>query len=78
MFNPTASRSGAPPSLLLIGATVLVYLASALGGFLLGFAFVQDARGGAVMGVAAGLNGALFCTLLADWLLTRLFRRRRG
>jgi hypothetical protein len=76
MMNPTATRSGASTSTLLIVATVLVYLASAAAGFLLSFGFVQNAQGGAVMGVAAGLNGALFCTLLADWLLTRLFRRR--
>ncbi len=60
----------------LLGTAVLVMLASALAGFVLGFGFVQNARGGAVLGVAAGLNGALFCTLLADWLLTRLLRRR--
>jgi hypothetical protein len=76
MMNPTALRSGAPGSTLRIGAAVLVYLVVAVAGFLLGFGFVQNARGGIVMGVAAGLNGALFCTLLADWLLTRLWRRR--
>jgi hypothetical protein len=27
------------------------------------------------MGLVAGVNGALFCTLVADWLLTRLVRR---
>ncbi len=75
-MNPTATRSGASPSTLLIGATVLAYLAAAAAGFVLGFGFVRNAGGGAVMGLAAGLNGALFCTLLADWLLTRLFRRR--
>jgi hypothetical protein len=61
----------------LIGATVLAYLASAAAGFVLGFGFVQAAQGGAVLGTVAGLNGALFCTLLADWLLGRLFRRQR-
>lgn len=76
MMNPTAPRSGAPNSTLVVGATVLVYLIVAVAGFLLGFGFVQNARGGLVMGLAAGLNGALFCTLLADWLLTRLLRRR--
>lgn len=74
--STTSSRSTASTPLLLIAATVLVYLASALGGFALGFAFVQDARGGVVMAVVAGLNAGLFCTLLADWLLTRLVRRR--
>jgi len=29
------------------------------------------------MGLVAGVNGALFCTLVADWLLTRLARRPR-
>ncbi len=62
----------------LIGATVLAYLASAAVGFVLGFGFVQAAQGGAVMGAIAGVNGALFCTLLADWLLGRLFHRRRS
>ncbi len=61
-----------------IGTAVLAYLASAAAGFVLGFGFVQNAGGGAVMGAAAGLNGALFCTLLADWLITRLFRRPAG
>jgi hypothetical protein len=58
-----------------LGLSVLAYLASAAAGFVLGFGFAQSAGGGAVMGAAAGLNGALFCTLLADWLLARLFRR---
>lgn len=69
-----SSTKGRP--IWLIGTWVLVLLASALTGFLLGFGFVQNARGGAVMGVAAGLNGALFCTLLVDWVLTRVLRRR--
>ncbi len=59
----------------LIGATVLVYLASAAAGFLLGFDFVQNAQGGAVLGVVVGLNAALFCTVMADWLLAALFQR---
>jgi hypothetical protein len=59
----------------LIGATVLVYLASAAAGFMLGFDFVKNAQGGAVLGVVVGLNAALFCTVLADWLLGQLFRR---
>lgn len=60
----------------LLGATVLAYLASAVTGFVLGFGFVQNAGGGILLGLAAGLNGALFCTLLADWLLTRLLGPR--
>jgi membrane protein implicated in regulation of membrane protease activity len=59
----------------LIGAAVLVYLASAAAGFFLGFGFARNAQGGALMGLVAGINGALFCTLVADWLLTRLVRR---
>jgi hypothetical protein len=58
-----------------IGATVLAYLVSAAIGFRLGFDFVQNAQGGAVLGVVVGLNAALFCTLLADWLLSRLVRQ---
>jgi hypothetical protein len=59
----------------LIGAAVLVYLGTATAGFFLGFGFARNAQGGAFMGLVAGINGALFCTLVADWLLTRLFRR---
>jgi hypothetical protein len=59
----------------LIGATVLVYLASAGAGFVLGFGFVRNAQGGAFLGAVVGVNAALFCTLLADWLLTRLVRQ---
>jgi hypothetical protein len=53
---------------------VIVYLASAAAGFMLGFGFVRSVQGGSVMGAIVGLNAALFCTLLADWLLGRLFR----
>jgi hypothetical protein len=74
----TDTRHAGGRSNLVIGATVMLYLAAALGGFALGFVFVSNAQGGAIMGLAAGLNGALFCTLLADWLLTRLFRRRKA
>ncbi|MEY3251319.1 MAG: hypothetical protein RL227_292 [Pseudomonadota bacterium] len=80
-MNTAAShdtRRTAGRSTLMIGATVLLYLAAALAGFVLGFMFVRNAQGGAIMGLAAGLNGALFCTLLADWLLTRLFRRSKA
>lgn len=59
----------------LIGAAVFIYLGSAAAGFFLGFGFARNAQGGALMGLVAGINGALFCTLVADWLLTRLFRR---
>ncbi len=72
----TAPASSNRPTWLL-GATVLAYLASAITGFVLGFGFVQNAQGGTVLGLAAGLNGALFCTLLADGLLTRLLGQRR-
>lgn len=61
----------------LIGAAVLVYLGSAAAGFFLGFGFAHNAQGGSLMGLVAGVNGALFCTLVADWLLTRLARRPR-
>ncbi len=74
-MNTTASRHGASHPTLLIGVALLVHLASAAAGFLLGFVFVRNAGGGALMGAVAGLNGALFCTLLADWVLTRLARR---
>ena len=75
-MNLTAPRDGLSRSTLLIGLTVLAYLGAAAAGFVLSFSFVQSARGGLWMGLAAGVNGALFCTLLADWLMTRLFRRR--
>lgn len=71
----TAPASPARPTWLL-AATVLAYLASAVTGFVLGFGFVQNARGGTLLGLAAGVNGALFCTLLADWLLARLLGPR--
>jgi hypothetical protein len=58
-----------------VGAAVLVLLAAAALGFVLGFGFARSAGGGFWMGTAAGLNGALFCTLLADWVGTRLARR---
>jgi hypothetical protein len=71
----TAPASPGRPTWL-IGATVLAYLASAVAGFMLGFGFVQNAGGGTLLGLAAGLNGALFCTLIADGVLTRLLGRR--
>lgn len=53
-----------------------VDLAAAVLGFVLGMGFAQSAGAGLGMGLVAGFNGALFCTLVADWLMTRLARRR--
>ena len=60
----------------LLGTAVLSYLAVGLVAFALGFLFVQRAQGGFWMGAAAGLNAALFATLLWDGLFSRLARQR--
>jgi hypothetical protein len=41
-------------------------------------AYGFGARGGPWMGVIAGANGAVFCTLLADSLAARVAVRRRA
>jgi hypothetical protein len=73
-MNTSARPSPSPLPLLL---TVLVYLAAGAAGALLGFDFVRQAGGGFVMALLAAANGALFSTLLADALASRLLRRRR-
>lgn len=75
---PHDTRRAGGSFTLVTGVTVLLYLLAAVAGFALGFMFVRNAQGGLLMGLVAGLNGALFCTLLADWVMTRLFRRRKA
>jgi hypothetical protein len=59
------------------GLSLLVFLASGLTGFVLGFGFVRNAGGGLGTALAAGVSAALFCSLMSDWLLARLGTRRR-
>jgi hypothetical protein len=62
----------------LLGTVVLTQLLVGLAAFVVGFVFVQRAQGGFWMGAAAGLNAALFATLLLDGLFSRLARRSAG
>jgi len=68
-----ASRSAGGTRWLL--AALGVDLAAAVLGFLLGMGFAQSAGAGLGMGLVVGFNAALFCTLVADWVMTRLARR---
>ncbi len=54
-----------------------LYLAAAVLGAWLGWGFGTSAgKGSALWGVVAGVNGALFCTMLVDAVVSRLLRRR--
>lgn len=53
----------------------VLYGAAAVLGWRVGWDF-GAAMGGAWVSVMAALNGAVFCTLLADALASRLFARR--
>lgn len=55
-------------------AAAAALLGAAVVGFVLGWVFGQRAGGawGTWVALAAALNGALFCSLLADWLIGRL------
>lgn len=71
------SQAGSPSARMRwLLAALGVDLAAAALGFVLGMGFAQSAGAGLGMGLVAGFNGALFCTLVADWLMTRLARRR--
>lgn len=59
-----------------IALALLLYAAAAVLGAVLGYDFARQAGGGMVMALVAGANGALFSTLLADAVATRLTRRR--
>ena len=54
-----------------------LYLASALTGWTVAYGFGVRASGLAWMGVLAGANGAVFCTLLVDAVASRLTGRAR-
>lgn len=58
---------------------VVLYLAAAALGAWLGWRFGLEAgKGSALWGVVAGVNGALFCTVMVDAVASRLLKRRRG
>lgn len=58
---------------------VVLYLAAAVLGAWLGWRFGTEAgKGSALWGVVAGVNGALFCTVMVDAVASRLLKRRRG
>jgi membrane associated rhomboid family serine protease len=63
-----------PASWLLL--TALLYLAAGAVCGVLGYDFARQAGGGFGMALLAGANAALFGTLLADALASRLVRRR--
>lgn len=61
-------------------ASACAIVVAGLLGFVLGWGFGQRAGGpwGTWLAVVAAFNGALFCSLLADWLIERLPGARRA
>lgn len=74
--SPGKQATGRSTNLRWLLAALGVDLAAAVLGFVLGMGFAQSAGAGLGMGLVAGFNGALFCTLVADWVMTRLARRQ--
>jgi apolipoprotein N-acyltransferase len=56
----------------------LAYLAAAAAGWVVAYGFGLRASGNMWMGVLAAVNGAVFCTLLVDAVLSRWMKRRRA
>lgn len=74
MAVASAARPATPWALL-----VALYLAAAVLGAWLGWRFgIEAGKGSVLWGVVAGVNGALFCTVMVDAVASRVLKRRRG